>query len=208
MNRSHHIKNNRRGFSLLEILIVVAIAVSVVIVVGNIGGNVNLLNGFVSQQLQSKSDIDQSLQVMAGEIRSAGLSASGAYPIDSASTSSFAFYSDIYKNGIPEHVRYFLASSTLYKGVIEPTGTPIFYPTSTEVVTDVIDNIIPSSTSTPLFSYYDATYTGTQPPLPSSTPIASVRLVNISFGADVQPKQAPGPEYFSLLVDIRNLRSN
>jgi prepilin-type N-terminal cleavage/methylation domain-containing protein len=202
------ILNDRRGFSLAEILIVAAIAASFVVVVSNLSGNVNLLNGLVSQQLQSKSDIAQTLQIMTSEIRSAGPSQSGAYPIDSATTSSFAFYSDINKDGSMEHVRYFLASSSIYKGVIEPTGTPATYPTSSEVILDIIDNIVAPTTSTPLFSYYDANYTGTQAALPSPIIISSVRLVGISFGSDVQPKQSPGPEYFSSLVDIRNLRSN
>ena len=200
--------NTQSGFSLLEILIVVAIAASVVIIAGNLGGSVNLLNGLVSQQLQSASDVDQALQIMTTEIRSAEPSAAGAYPIDAASTSSFAFYSDINQNGVPEHVRYFLSSSTLYRGVIAPTGTSATYPTSSEVVTDVVDHIISPATSTPLFSYYDANYTGIQAPLASPVVLASIRLAGVAFAVDVQSKQAPGPEYFSMLVDIRSLRSN
>jgi prepilin-type N-terminal cleavage/methylation domain-containing protein len=201
------IGSNRNGFSLLEILIVVAIAASVVMVVSGLSGNVNILNGLVSQQLQSKSDIEQTLQIMTTEIRSSEPSGSGAYAIDSASTSSFAFYSDINKNGLPDHVRYFLSSSTIYKGVIAPTGTPATYPTSSETVTDIIDHVS-VTTSTPLFQYYDASYSGTQGPMSVPPVVANIRLVQVSFDADVQPQTAPGPEYFSILVDIRNLRSN
>jgi prepilin-type N-terminal cleavage/methylation domain-containing protein len=204
----HPIVKNRNGFSLAEVLIVVAIAASVVVVVSNLGGNVNLLNNLVSQQLQSASDINQTLQIMTTEIRSAGTAGNGAYPIDSASTSSFAFYSDINKNGSVEHVRYYLSSSTIYKGVIQATGTPATYPTSSEVITDIIDNVVTPTTSTPLFSYYDANYSGTQAAMTSPITIQSIRLVGISFRADVKPQQAPGPDYFSILVDIRNLRSN
>ncbi len=197
-----------KGFSLIEVLIVVAIATSVVLVVGNLSNNVSLLNTLVSQQLQSTSDIAQTLQIMTTEIRSASTAQNGAYAIDSASTSSFVFYSDIDKNGTIEHVRYFLSSSTIYKGVIVPTGTPATYPTSSEVITDVIDNVVTPSTSTPLFSYYDTNYTGTPPALSPPVVVSSIRLVGISFSADVQPKQAPAPQSFSDLIDIRNLRSN
>ena len=86
----------------------------------------------MSQELQSKSDIKQTLQIVTTEIRSASASANGAYAIDSAGTSSFAFYTNLHENGIMEHVRYFFASSTIYKGVIQPTGTPASYPTSSE----------------------------------------------------------------------------
>lgn len=198
---------SREGFSLGEILIVMAIAASVVIIVVNLSSNVNLLNNLVSQQLQSKSDINQNLQILTTEIRSAGPSQSGAYPIDTATTSSFAFYSDINKNGLVEHVRYFLSSSSIEKGVIQPSGTPALYPTSSESITDMIDNVIIPS-STPLFRYYDSSYTGVEAPLATPIDISAVRLVSMSFLADVAPKQSPGPEYFSLIVDIRNLRSN
>lgn len=197
----------KKGFSLIEIIIVVAIASSIVLIVSNLSGNISLLNGFVSQELQSKSDISQTLQIVTTEIRSAGLSANGAYAIVSAATSSFIFYSDVDESGPAERVRYYLASSTIYRGVISATGTPATYPTSTEVVTDMIDSvIIPSSTV--LFSYYDSSYSGTQAAMTSTVDVSPIRLVRISFYADVKPQQSPGPQYFSTLVDIRNLRSN
>lgn len=211
MIKSSEIKKllkDRRGFSLVEILIVVAIAGSFVLVVSNLSGSVNLLNNLVGQQLQSKSDVTQTLQIINSEIRSAGPSQNGAYPIDTAASTSFAFYSDINKDGMTEHVRYFLSSSSIERGVIAPTGTPATYPTSSEVITDIIDNVITPGTSTPLFQYYDASYTGTQSALAAPINIASIRLVAISFGADIQVNQSPGPEYFSSLVNIRNLRSN
>jgi prepilin-type N-terminal cleavage/methylation domain-containing protein len=199
---------SNKGFSLVEILIVVAIAASLVIVASNFSGNVSGLNTLISQQLQSKSDTGATLQIITSEIRSASPSQNGAYPIDAASTSSFAFYSDINKDGRTEHIRYFLSSSTIYKGVIAPTGTPATYPTSSEVVTDIIDGVTTQS-STPLFSYYDANYTGSQPRLSTPVNVSNVRLVGISFFSSAgSPQQAAPPQYFSALIDIRNLRSN
>lgn len=199
--------NRRGGFSVLEVLIVIAIGVSLIFVIGKLNDNIGLLNNLVSQQLQSKSDISQTLQIITTEIRSAAPSAAGAYPIESASTSSFAYFSDINKDGTVEHIRYFLASSTIYKGVIYPTGSPALYPTSTETLTDLIDSVV-VSTSTPLFQYYDANYSGTSSPMTYPILISSIRLISISFGADIKPNVAPGPTNFSTLINIRNLRSN
>jgi prepilin-type N-terminal cleavage/methylation domain-containing protein len=196
-----------KGFSLIEILIVVAIASGIILVVSNLSGNVSVLNTLVSQELQSKSDINQTLQTMTTAIRSAEPSANGAYPINSATTSSFAFYSDIAKTGSAQYVKFFLSSSSIYRGVIAATGTPPSYPTATEVVTDMVDNvIIPSSTS--LFSYYNSSYTGTQSAMTSTVDVSPIRLVEISFYSEVQPTQSSLPQYFSTLIDIRNLRSN
>ncbi len=198
---------NRQGFSLIEILVVVAIGASIVIVVSNLASNVSVLNLLVSQELQTKSDINQTLQIITTDIRSAEPSANGAYPIDSAGTSSFAFYSDISKNGLAQHVRYFLSSTTIWRGVIQPTGTPATYPTATEVLTDMIDHVImPASSS--LFSYYDSNYTGTQSALTSTADVSPIRVVGMSFLSDTAPQQSPGPQYFSTAIDIRNLRSN
>jgi len=204
--KSH--KKMNEGFSLVEIIIVVSIAASIVLVVSNLSGNISGLNSLVSSQLQSKSDINQTLQIMTTEIRSAGPAQNGAYPIDVAGTSTFSFYSDIDKDGKLEHVRYFLATSSIDKGVIRAIGTPATYPTATEVITDVIDNLILNQTSTPLFTYYDDTYTGTQNAMTQPVDISKIRLVAVSFYSDVQPKQAPAAEYFSTVVDIRNLRDN
>lgn len=199
-----------KGFSLIEILVVVAIAAAVVLVVGNFSNNVTGLNTLVSSELQAKSDVSQSLEIMTEEIQSASNSGNGAYPIDAAGTSSFAFYSDIYKNGNAEHVRYFYATSTIYKGVIVPRGTPATYPTATEVVSDVVDNVILAS-STPLFSYYGSSYTGAQSSLAYPISTADIRLVGISFEAQTNQtstvKRSP-LHFFSFLVDLRNLDSN
>jgi type II secretory pathway component PulJ len=197
----------RQGFSLVEILVVTTIAISIVLVVSNLSNNISLLNGLVGQELQSKSDTSQTLQIVTTDIRSATLSANGAYPVSTATTSTFTFYTDSDGDGAVERVRYFLSSSSIYRGMIQPTGTPASYPTATEVLTDMIDNVI-IPTSTTLFKYYDASYTGTQPAMTSTADVTGIRLVGMSFYSDVRPKQAPGPQFFSILVDIRNLRNN
>lgn len=203
--------NQRTGFSLAEVLIVVAIAAAVVLVVGNVGTNVGDLNGLISNNLQSKADIGQTLQIMVSEIRNAQPSAAGAYPIVSAASSSFSFYDSINGNGVVDYVSYYLSSSTIYRAVIAPTGTPATYPTSSQVVYDMIDDVSLVSSSTPLFTYYGASYTGgAGQALTSPVAIASVRLIQIAFSSETNknPSQPVAPQYFSSLVDIRNLDSN
>lgn len=199
-----------KGFSLIEILVVVAIAASVVIVVSNFGNNVAGLDTLVSGELQSKSDVTISLQMLNAAIQSASISANGAYPIENASTGSLAFYSDINKNGSPEHLRYFYATSTIYQGIIQATGTPATYPTSSEIVTDFIDHVIIAS-ATPLFSYYGSSYTGSQAPLTYPIAISSIRLIGINFSVQLNQTstlQRSPLQYFSSIDDIRNLDSN
>ena len=204
---NHRAPDKRGGFSLLEVLIVIAIASTVVLVASNLSSNVSLLNGLITQQLQSRSNTDQLLQVVTANIQSAEPSAAGAYPIDTASTNTFAFYAVI-GGGSAVHIRYFLASSSIYEGVTAPTGSPAVYETSTmEVVTDLVNDVT-TTTSTPLFTYYDTSYTGTQSPLSSTTDLSAIRLVGISFYITAATSSSITPQYYSTLADIRELRSN
>jgi prepilin-type N-terminal cleavage/methylation domain-containing protein len=201
----------KNGFSLIEVLIVVAIAAALVIVVSNIGTNVTSLNGLITDNLQSKSDIAQTLQIMTSEMRSAQPSAAGAYPIVAATTSSFSFYDSVNNNGVIDYVSYYLASSTIYRTVVAPTGTPATYPTSSQIIYDMIDNVSLASPSTSLFTYYGAGYTGSPgQALTSPVAISSIRLVQIAFSSATErnPSQPSPPQYFSMLVAIRNLDSN
>jgi len=204
MKQSPH---NRSGFSLVEILIASLIAVSFIFLLLAFQGNLSSLQSFTSQKLQSAQDITQTIQLMTTAIRSAGPSSIGGYPIESASTSSFVFYSDIYKNGLFQRIRYFLGTSTLQEGITEPTGDPFAYVTSTEVVTTQMNDLI-LATSTPFFTYYDANYTGTQSPMSYPLNISQIRIVQFTFSANVNSSGSPSPDYFSQMVDIRNLRSN
>jgi prepilin-type N-terminal cleavage/methylation domain-containing protein len=205
MNRNH-----RSGFSLVEVLVVVAIAAGIVLVVSNFGNNITGLDTLVSSELQAKSNVNQSLQVMIEAIQSAENSANGGYPISSANTSSFAFYEDYYKSGSADFLDYYYSSSTIYQELIAPTGTPATYPTSSAITTSFISNVIIPS-STPLFSYYGSSYAGSGAPLSSPITIDNVRLVDIAFEVQVNQtstvKRSP-LQYFSTLVDIRNLDSN
>src|SRR3989344_6444560 len=197
----------RRGFSLVEVVIVVAVAAGIFFVVSSLRGNVSNLENIINQKLQSRQDIDQTLQIMITDIRSAGASSQGAYPIVSASTSSFVFFSDYDQDGIFERIRYSLATSTLERGIIEPTGDPLSYTTSSKVVTTVIEDIIiAATTSLNVFEYFDSSYTGDGNSLSSTVDVAPIRAVKVTIYSDIAPGQAPKPVLFTNAVTIRNLR--
>lgn len=196
-----------RGFSLIEIIIVVAITSMIVLVASGFQSNVDVLKEIVGQKLQSRVDVDAALQIIETEIRSAGPSGLGAYAIAAASTSSFSFYSDVDKDGVFELVRYVVGTSTLQKGVIKPVGSPPVYETSSEILTTFIANVAPSST-TSTFSYYDSAYTGSGAALAYPIDLGKIRVVQISFYADISPGKSPQPTFFSTTATVRNLRSN
>lgn len=202
-----YFKNANRGFSLVEVVVVVAIGAAVLFVIISLQGNVAVLENIVSQKLQSRQDLEQTFQILVTEIRSASPSSNGAYAIESATTSSFAFFSDIDRDGIFERTRYFLSSSTIWRGVVEPTGSPLVYVTSTEIVTKAVENVVNTS-STVFLEYFGENYTGSEAVLSSPIDVQQIRVVKVSIYADVAPGEAPKPAFFTNTITIRNLRSN
>lgn len=198
---------SRGGFSLIEVIIFAAIGGAILFVLAKMTTNVSKIEDFVNQKLKSRGDLEQTFQILVTDVRSAGPSSNGAYPIESAGTSSLVFYSDIDQDGIMEKVRYALATSTIRRGVIEPTGNPLVYVSSSEVSTNIIENVI-VSTSTNMFDYFDSTYYGSSTAMTFPVAISNIRIVKISVFVDTNPGKSPKPTLFSDTVNIRNLRSN
>ena len=163
----------------------------------------NALTGNLNAQMQ----VRKAFTVMLSDIRSASPSSSGAYTIDTASSTYFAYYSDIDNNGLKEKIRYFLSGHTLKVGIITPTGNPPTYNPANEKVAALINDLVNTST-TPIFSYYDSAYDGTTAPLAMPINIPAVRLIKINVLIDHDPKAPPGPIGFSSQVSIRNLKDN
>ena len=200
--------SKRSGFSTLEILLVSAMFLGLVFILASFRDNVDDLNNLVGQKLQSRQDLDRFTDQMITEIRSAAPSSQGAYPILAASTSSFTFYSDVDSDNVFERIRYLVSSTTLQRGILEPSGNPLIYDLDDEVITTGIENVV-NGTSTPIFTYYGDGYTGTQDPLSAtSTEIAAIRSVLITIYADINPENAPKPAFIRQFITIRNLLTN
>ncbi len=198
---------SRDGFSLIEVILFTLIGSIILFVTSSLSRNVSSIESFVNLKLQSRSNLEQTFSILATEIRSAAQSSNGAYPIEAATTSSLVFFSDIDQDLVFERVRYTLGTSTILKGVVEPTGNPLVYVTSTEIVKTVIDNVV-VGTSTNFLDYFDSNYTGTQAPMISPINLAAVRLVKVTVYVDVNPGKAPKSTLFTETVTVRNLRSN
>ncbi|MDO8575192.1 MAG: prepilin-type N-terminal cleavage/methylation domain-containing protein [bacterium] len=195
-----------KGFSIIEIIIAIAIFSLISAGVFTLGSDIFKLNNTVQDGFNSQEEAKKIIRPMSNEIRTASQSNLGAYPILQTATSSFSFFSDIDSDGLKEQVRYFLSSSTLKKGVVKPTGNPLSY-SGSEVITEMIHGVRNSS-STPIFEYYDSTYTGTSTPL--SEPVSSVfvRLVKITVVYDINPNRTPIQQTITTQVSLRNLKDN
>ena len=197
------LKNKKSGFTLIETLIGVAIFVLILGVLATFSKSIWTSNSFIMAELEGSNTGRAALKTMVAEIRTASSGNNGAYAIATATSTSIIFYSDIYNDGLKEKIRYFLNGTTLQRGVIRPTGSPLGY-TGSEIITTLVSNVTNSS----LFDYYDKNYDGTTAALATPVDISAVRLIKITITTDMNPVQAPSPITFSSQVMLRNLKDN
>ena len=195
---------NNAGFSLIEIIVSVGIMIIVVIFIGIFIRDVANLDSDLADRLATQQEIELTIKDMITEIRSAEISNVGSYPISAASSSTLTFYTDIGGNGVIERIRYFISGDKLKKGIIVPTGNPLQYDPSAEVVSDMVNNLVTVTPS--LFTYYGTNFTGTESPLTLPVTISAIHVVEVNIAAR-EPSQTAIVE-FGTRITPRNLRDN
>lgn len=192
------------GFTLVELVITMTIVIVVGVLFMRLSRDVTDSTLRFSSSLVTQQSVQATLQVMVPEIRSIAQSNDGAYPISAAATSSFEFYSDIDRDGLFDRVRYFLSGTTFKKGVIEPTGSPLTYATSSEVVRDLVYNVLPTAQ---IFTYYDSAATSSaSASLPLPIDPLKVKTVKISLYANQGTASKPSIVGVETEATVRNLR--
>ena len=197
----------KKGFTLVEVVTAISILVVIMVAVSTFQYNVISYNRSSAVALTNATEAQSILKVMAREMREMSPSSNGAYPIIAAATSTISFYADLDGDGTKEQIRYFLASSTVNRGLIKPTGTPAVYSSASETF-KILATGIRNSSSTPVFEYYPATYTGTSTAMTYPLTLTTIRLIRASITIDTDPNKAPILRSFSTQVVLRNLKDN
>lgn len=164
--------------------------------------------GYNFEQVAAINEARKGIETMVKEIREARYADDGSYPLEEAGNFQFIFYSDIDKDSNIERVRYFLDGTNFKKGVVEPSGDPLQYVLSSEVV-DVLSAYVRNGT-TPVFTYYNGDWPidTVNNPLPTLTRLTETKLMHVYLKINVDPNRPP--ENFELESDIqiRNLKTN
>ena len=189
------------GFTLVEIIMGIGLMTIVVFIISSFG--LDLLESQVSfsTAIEIQQEIQQTLRMAVPEIRSMGPSNNGSYPISVATSNSLQFYSDVNGNGTFERVTYFADGTILKKRTVEPSGNPAVYNDNDAKTQDLIHNL---KIGMPIFTYYDANYSGTEPYLSFPADPSEIREIRIDISVD--PKITGSSELiFSAQVTPRNL---
>lgn len=197
-------RNN--GFSLAEVVIVVAISAAIFLAVFNFGQSIFSFNSNATKNLSAQSDARRVLKNIVRELRSTSPGSQGAYPIVLAGTSTLTFFSNIDDDNYKEQIRYFIQNRDLKRGIIKPSGSPLSYNPADEQIVTLVKDINNGSTS--IFNYYDSNYAGTSTPLTQPVQITSIRLIRIILKIEKDPNKSLGPLIVESQVFLRNLKDN
>lgn len=197
----HHSRSGR-GFTLVEMLVVIFITGVVGIALNSLIATFYKDNGYLLQETEAIDSAHRGLNTSFIDLREASYGDDGAYPILSAGTSSITFFSDIDGDGSVEKIRLYLLNGSLYRGVTDSTSSPPTYVGQIEATTTIATYVRNSST-TPVFRFYDDN--GAE--LSSSTiPIALIRTISTAVMVDLNPLRAPDILILQETATLRNLR--
>lgn len=192
----------RKGFSLIETILVIAIGTLVMLAVMSSVLYFYRTNSNTIEQGFALSSARKGIEFMVRDIREATYSDNGAYPIILLGDNSFSFYSDIDRDNSVEQVRYFLDGDFLKKGTTNSTGAiPVYNPIDEEIVV-ISDFVRNSYTSTDIFQYFDST--GVE--VTDYNDITSVIFVKVNLIVNINPERLPEEFELHSSATLRNVK--
>lgn len=200
------LNESKSGFTLIEVLLTVVIFSIISMAAFSLISSYNKTSDLIAVQLALQSDGRNSLSQMVNDIRRTNEGSNGAFAIDSATASSFIFYSNIDADSYFEKIEYFISGNELRKSVTKPSGSPLIYNPANKITT-VLSSKIANSTA-PLFDYYDNTYAGSGNALGLPVDITAIRFVKINLILDDNPSAPTAPQAMEAKAALRNLKDN
>lgn len=194
-----------RGFSLVEILIVVGILGILFVIISAFQTNVWRENIAEQSALEAEGELRRTIQQFMHDVRGSAPSNTGSYPVELASTTALTLYGDSDGDADRERIRYFISGATLVRGITNPSGTPASYSDSNENKKTMVHYLAVSSTR---FEYFDGAYMGTSSPLAQPVDNYRVRLIRLTVTVDKDSSRSPLPLTMTGQSLIRSLKDN
>ncbi len=184
----------RRGFTLIEVLVVIALSTVVMTALTNMLIFFYRTNASVMAQTQAVHQARHALDEITLSLRSALYSGDGSSAFTSVATSSLSLYEDANNDGVTETTTISLANGALTK-----TSTVNGQAGTTRLLADSVQN----DASTPLFTYYDAQGNVLADPVD----VTKIAAVSMQIVIDVDQNRDPAPFTLTGLATLRNAKS-
>lgn len=196
----------RSGFTLIEMLVVIAINTILLLVIFSTITSLYQTNSYTFVQAQEVDAARSGIVKWTQDAREMTFAADGSFPLVSLSTSTMSFFSDTDRDDDIEYIEYVLSSTTLYRNVHKPTGTPPAYdfatPTAVEIVSEYVQNDLQN---TPVFTYYDSAGNILLSP---AAMITDARYIEMAVIVNIDPVRSPGEFELRSSAAPRNIKDN
>ena len=113
-------QENKKGFTLLELMVALSIFLVLVAISGNFIINGMQLKRSSYARISATEEAQKLIKNFMGEIRNASPSDSGDYALDLVGDFELSFYSNFNNDSQVERLRYFLDGNDFKRGVIVP----------------------------------------------------------------------------------------
>lgn len=194
----------RSGFTLAETIVVIAINTILLLVIFATITSLYQTNSYTFVQAREVDAARVGILKWTQDAREMTFAADGSFPLAVLGTSTMAFFSDTDAEADIEYIEYHLNSTTLYRHVHKPTGTPPVYdfvtPTKVEVVSEYIQN---NFQDIPVFTYYDSLGNELLSP---STMITDARYIEMTVIVNIDPVRSPGEFELRTSAAPRNIK--
>lgn len=194
------------GFTLIEVLMVVAIFSIISIAAFSLIVDYFKTTDLMSVQMELQGQGRNALGQITNDLRRASQSSLGASTIESANAASLVFYSNIDGDSYFEKIEYAITGNELRKSATKPNGNPLVYDPANKT-TIVLSNKIANGI-TPLFSYFDGSYSGTGTALALPADVSTIRFVKINLILDDNPAVPSALINMEAGIALRNLKDN
>lgn len=198
-------RTRQSGMTLVEMLVVVGLFSLLTIMIFGFAQSFYQTHSYISSQAEEVDYARRGITTLTRDLREMTYAENGTFPVAEIDEHLLGFYSDVDKDDTVEYMEYELSSTTLYRRIYNPSGSPPTYdfdtPDTTETMSEYVQNIL-QSTST--FYYYDSA--GVK--LASTSLLTDVRYIEAHIIVNVNPIQAPGEYMLRTAVAPRNIKDN
>ncbi len=199
----HTLHSKRRGFTFIEMIVVVAMFTILSLTVTSTIVQFYKTNAYAVAQSSEVQSASHAMKLVIRDIREATYADNGSFPVVSASSNNFVFFSDIDRDNSVERVEYVLVGTKLMKYITNAAGSPLSYsgtPSETHTISEFIRNI---AQATPTFRYFDSTDTEI-----SGSDVTEIVSVGVGIIVNVDPNRSPGLFTLTSHATLRNLKDN
>jgi len=190
-------RQNKKAFSLIEMVVVVALVSMITVVV----------TAFLSESIKTYRLKRQSVELegkAAQAMREFEITTRAADKIIKANDNELIFlrYFDL-TSVFPTQVRYFIDGNKFKMGLTQPSGTDpnIVYPPENETIELLINDVVNADL---LFKYFD----GSNAELSLPINVTNLKMISLSISLDKNGDLPPASIVETTKVSLRNMKDN